>query len=154
MTVGGVEVEPRQGIGGASQEASLNWILKRYVQDFKHELRIMDEDEDSPDEVELPEVEEIIRHGHTSIDTELIHGGGGSNGMVEDRASSVINTASIASFAQDLARESSHSPDLAPGTYFTRTSTSTKGGNSRHLRQNTQLQGQVPSNRVSFSIRK
>lgn len=138
MTVGGVEVEPRQGIGGMAQEGSLNWILKRYVQDFKHELRIMDEDEDSPDEVEAPEVEEIIRHGHTSLDSELLHGGGGSNGMVEERANSVINnTASIASFAQELARESSHSPDLAPGTYFVRTSTSTKGVNSRHLRQNT-----------------
>jgi len=67
----------------------------------------MDEDEDSPDEEQLPEVEEIIRHGHTSLDSELLHGGGGSNGMaVEERASSVINnTASIASFAQELGRD-------------------------------------------------
>jgi|LauGreDrversion4_2_1035121.scaffolds.fasta_scaffold172299_2 hypothetical protein len=46
----------------------------------------MDEDEDSPEEEEDLEIEDVTNKNHASLDAELLHGGGGSNGMNDDRA--------------------------------------------------------------------
>lgn len=37
-------------------KASLNQLLRKYVQEYKHELKIMDEDEDENDEKGVEEL--------------------------------------------------------------------------------------------------
>ena len=50
-------------------KASLNQLLRKYVQEYKHELKIMDEDEDENDE---KGVEEMAKNLQISLDEELL----------------------------------------------------------------------------------
>ena len=77
------------------------------MQEYKHELKVMDEDEDEDDEAMM---EDIAKNLHLSLDEELL----GSAGNEEKNTSSIHNNhnTSIASFVNDLIRENSPNPPL------------------------------------------
>jgi hypothetical protein len=103
---------------------SLNHILRKYVQEHKDDLKIMDEDEDVGDgdtgdeeedrQINVREIEDMIREVNRSIDEGLL---GGINlgpeqvisfgGADENRAN---HNNSMASFLNDAIK--SDSPDL------------------------------------------
>lgn len=89
--------------------------MRRFVQEYKHELKVVDEDEDDPKQ---EGVEDIAKSLHFNLDEELLVGQGsmgmgGSGGFDEfnSKNNSMINyNNSILSFVNDVLRENSPNP--------------------------------------------
>lgn len=119
------------------ERQSLNQILRKYVQDYKHELKLMDEDEDEDDD--NAEVEEMAKSIHANLDEELLGQtplNNSSAGPADDSTSQAHHekNTSILSFVNDLIRE--NSPDLVtspPGGKISNNMTrSALGGSRQH----------------------